>query len=61
MAQREEEMNSNGQMQKKKSEAREVKKRETALRQKTETCCTRPQNQRTQIQVQQKANSTNQG
>lgn len=40
---------------------RSIKKREAALRQKTETCCTQPQNQRTQIQVQQKANITNQG
>lgn len=46
---------------KRKTEAQGVKKREAALRQKTETCCTQPQNQRTQIQLQQKANSTNQG
>lgn len=35
-----------------KREAQIVKKREAALRQKTETCCTQPQNQRTQIRIQ---------
>lgn len=46
---------------KKKKQAQRVKKREAALQRKTQTCCTQPQNQRTQIQVQQKANSTTQG
>lgn len=38
----------------KKTEAQRIKKREAALRQRTETCCTQPQSQRAQIQVQQK-------